>query len=158
MTDLNLAYSNNDDIDEDFITSPQIKEKEKDNRDLIYQQQIQQSQQQAPQQAQQQQKQILPPPQLRMRNNTENFSNQQQYYNRYPEYSFWDRMIMSKREVLKLFILSIVIILGTSLEKIGYHYISTYISSNDLTTFQELMVRLAFPIVVFIILWIIKSL
>jgi len=114
---------------------------------------MQQSQQQAPQQ-----KQILPPPQLRVRNNAEGFSNQQQYYNRYPEYSFWDRMIMSKREVLKLFILSIVIILGISLEKIGYHYISTYISSNDLTTFQELMVRLAFPIVVFILLWIIKSL
>lgn len=74
------------------------------------------------------------------------------------QYSFWDRMVMSRREVMKLFILSIVIILGISLEKIGCHYITNYLSSNDLTTFQELMVRLSFPIVIFIILWIIKSL
>jgi hypothetical protein len=74
------------------------------------------------------------------------------------QYSFWDRMVMSRREVMKLFILSIVIILGISLEKIGYHYINQYLSSNDLTSIQELLVRLSFPIIVFIILWIIKSL
>ena len=65
---------------------------------------------------------------------------------------------MSKREVLKLFILSIVIILGISLEKLGYHYITSYISSTDLTTLQEFMVRLSFPVIVFLFLWIIKSL
>jgi len=74
------------------------------------------------------------------------------------QYSFWDRMVMSRREVIKLFILSIVIILGISLEKIGCHYINQYLSSNDLTSIQELLVRLSFPIIVFIILWIIKSL
>ena len=65
---------------------------------------------------------------------------------------------MSKREVLKLFILSIVIILGISLEKVGYHYITLYLNSTDLTTFQEFLVRLSFPIIVFLLLWIIKSL
>jgi hypothetical protein len=80
---------------------------------------------------------------------------QPQYKN---QYSFWDRMVMSRREVLKLFILSIVVILGISLEKIGCHYVNQYLSSNDLTTIQELLVRLSFPIIVFIILWIIKSL
>ena len=60
--------------------------------------------------------------------------------------------------LFKLFILSIVIILGISLEKIGYHYISNYISSTDLSSIQEFLVRLSFPIGVFIILWIIKSL
>jgi hypothetical protein len=82
----------------------------------------------------------------------------QQQARRYPEYSFWDRMVMSKREVMKLFILSIVIILGISLEKIGCHYLTSYINNTDLTSFQEFMVRLSFPILVFIILWIIKSL
>jgi len=82
----------------------------------------------------------------------------QQNTRRYPEYSFWDRMVMSKREVIKLFILSIVIILGISLEKIGCHYLTSYINNTDLTSFQEFMVRLSFPILVFIILWIIKSL
>jgi ABC-type bacteriocin/lantibiotic exporter with double-glycine peptidase domain len=83
---------------------------------------------------------------------------QVQQQKRYPEYSFWDRMVMSKREVMKLFILSIVIILGISLEKIGFHYLTSYISNTDLTAFQEFLVRLSFPILVFIILWIIKSL
>jgi hypothetical protein len=74
------------------------------------------------------------------------------------QYSFWDRMVMSRREVMKLFILSLVIILGISLEKIGCHYINQYLSSNDLTYIQELLVRFSFPIIIFIILWIIKSL
>lgn len=98
----------------------------------------------------------------------ERFTNYYEYQEQTPQpqqlpqrpyqYSFWDRMVMSRREVMKLFILSIVIILGISLEKIGCYYITNYLSSNDLTTFQELMVRLSFPIVIFIILWIIKSL
>lgn len=108
------------------------------------------------------------PPQMPQQEVKERFTNYYEYQEqpqqpppvpqRPYQYSFWDRMVMSRREVMKLFILSIVIILGISLEKIGCHYITNYLSSNDLTTFQELMVRLSFPIVIFIILWIIKSL
>lgn len=82
----------------------------------------------------------------------------QQQARRYPEYSFWDRMVMSKREVLKLFILSIVIILAISLEKLGSYYMTSYLTSTDLSSLQEFMVRLSFPIIVFLFLWIIKSL
>ena len=155
MTELNLAYANNTEDFED-MEMPSLKEKE--NKQQQQQQQIQQQMlQQQQQQQQQQQAQMPPSPQMRARQaEPEKFTNQ--YQQRYPEYSFWDRMVMSRREVLKLFILSIVIILGISLEKIGCHYIMMYINSNDLTTFQDLMVRLSFPIIVFIILWIIKSL
>ena len=165
MTELNLAYSNNnydmnnDDDDEAFTMKEKVQAQipQQQSQQVHQQQQAQQQVQQHQQQVQQQ-KQILPPPQLRVK--AENFTNHHgnHYNNRYPEYSFWDRMVMSRREVLKLFILSIVIILGISLEKIGCHYIMMYINSNDLTTFQDLMVRLSFPIIVFIILWIIKSL
>ena len=65
---------------------------------------------------------------------------------------------MSKREVLKLFILSIVIILAISLEKLGSYYMTSYLTSTDLSSLQEFMVRLSFPIIVFLFLWIIKSL
>lgn len=110
----------------------------------------------------------LPPSHRQVPQTAEKFTNyynyqeqtpQQQYpqYSRTPEYSFWDRMVMSRREVLKLFILSLVVILAISLEKIGCHYLYNYISSTDLTTLQEFLVRLSFPIIVFIILWIIKS-
>lgn len=88
----------------------------------------------------------------------ESFTNNYNYMNRQNEYSFWDRMVMSKREVLKLFILSIVIILGISIEKVGFYYISLYLNSTDLSTFQEFLVRISFPLVVFLLLWIIKSL
>ena len=157
MTDLNLAY---DQMNEYESSIPQMQS-----------QQPQQSQQ-PPQQQQHQPQQIQslpPPPQPAMScsqaSKIEPFQMyqqpQQQNYNyqkRYPEYSFWDRMVMSKREVLKLFILSIVIILGISIEKIGFHYLTSYLSSSDLSPFQEFMVRLSFPIFVFLFLWIIKSL
>jgi hypothetical protein len=99
-----------------------------------------------------------PPPVIKEVAGFTNYQNNQQQSMRFPEYSFWDRMVMSRREVLKLFILSIVIVLGISLEKIACHYMTNYLTSNDLTTFQELLIRLSFPIVVFLILWIIKSL
>jgi len=103
------------------------------------------------------------PPQQKTREQLTNYysypeEQPQQLPQRPYQYSFWDRMVMSRREVMKLFILSLVIILGISLEKIGCHFINQYLSSNDLTTIQEVLVRFSFPIIVFIILWIIKSL
>jgi ABC-type bacteriocin/lantibiotic exporter with double-glycine peptidase domain len=151
MTELNMAYSlnNGDEIEnyEDYeVKLPQKPvvqvKKPQQQQEKFTNYEFQQQQEQVQMHMQQQQAQ----PQI------------QQQQKRYPEYSFWDRMVMSKREVLKLFILSIVIILGISLEKIGCHYLTQYISSTDLTTFQEFLVRLSFPILVFIILWIIKSL
>ena len=145
MTELNLAYELNDYEQPQHQLSPSKQDQ---------QQQIQhQMQQQIQQQMQQQQ---LQQQQFEYEQQQQQASHQQQ--RRHPEYSFWDRMIMSKREVMKLFILSIVIMLGISLEKLGFHYLSSYISSTDLTSTQEFLVRLSFPIIVFLILWIIKSL
>ena len=150
MTDLNLAYD-------------QMNEYESSNQQMQSQQAP--SQHPSPPQQVQPQVQSLSPPTQPQPPKIEHFQMyqqpQQQNYNyqkRYPEYSFWDRMVMSKREVLKLFILSIVIILGISIEKIGFHYLTSYLSSSDLSPFQEFMVRLSFPIFVFLFLWIIKSL
>lgn len=173
MTDLNLAYMN-----EGFDNNNN--NNNDDYQSLISQYQSQQplpqqnKKQIQPQMQQMQQEQQLPmtpqlppmvPTQMQMQQpqtKIEGFFNYggggSNENRRHPEYSFWDRMVMSKREVLKLFILSIVIILGISLEKIGYHYISNYINANDLSNLQEFLVRLSFPVVVFLLLWIIKSL
>jgi len=163
MTDINLAYNYTNDTEEEFNSQP------------AHSSQQQQQQRSAPTPPQQQQldmsefqkerekeraammhkQQML---QTTQRNQlSEQFSNNYQYQ-RNPEYSFWDRMVMSKREVLKLFILSIVVILGISLEKVGFYYISMYLNSTDLSMFQEFLVRISFPLVVFLLLWIIKSL
>jgi ABC-type bacteriocin/lantibiotic exporter with double-glycine peptidase domain len=77
---------------------------------------------------------------------------------RNPTYSFWDRMAMKRPDVVKLAIFSLVIVLAISIYKLGTHYMTKYISDNVLTDFQEFMVRLAYPIFVFLILWIAKSL
>ncbi len=148
MTELNLAYELNDYEQPQHQPQHQLSPSKQDQQQQI-QHQIQQQMQQ--QQLQQQQYEYEQQQQLQQQAS-------QQQQRRHPEYSFWDRMIMSKREVMKLFILSIVIMLGISLEKLGFHYLSSYISSTDLTSTQEFFVRLSFPIIVFLILWIIKSL
>jgi hypothetical protein len=157
MTDINIAYSYDDDKEGFYndVPSPQSSPPNKQH------QPPQQMQQQPPQQMQQQppqlQMQQAPPPQMMMRQREpEKFMNM--YNSGVPEYSFWDRMVLSRREVLKLLILALVVVIGISLEKIGCHYITNYINSNDLSTIQELLVRFSFPIVIILILWIIKSL
>lgn len=149
MTELNLAYELNDYEQPQHQPQHQLSPSKQDQQQQMQQQMQHQMQQQMQQQQLQQQYEYEQQQQQQA-------SHQQQ--RRHPEYSFWDRMIMSKREVMKLFILSIVIMLGISLEKLGFHYLSSYISSTDLTSTQEFLVRLSFPIIVFLILWIIKSL
>jgi hypothetical protein len=161
MTSLDLAF------DDEYETTPQITNKKPKAKPQYeeYQEQSQQPVQQQTQIHQQQppQQPYQPPKQTEKFTNYYPYQEQQQQIplqrpQQSYQYSFWDRMVMSRREVMKLFILSIVIILGISLEKIGCHYINQYLSSNDLTNIQELLVRFSFPIIVFIILWIIKSL
>lgn len=77
---------------------------------------------------------------------------------RNPSYSFSDRMAMKRGEVIKLAMFSLVIVLAISLERIGTHYLNKYLSDNLFTEFQEFMLRLSYPVIVFIILWVIKSL
>jgi len=77
---------------------------------------------------------------------------------RNPSYSFWDRMAMKRPEVVKLAAFGLVIVLAISLERIGTHYLTKYLADNMLTDFQEFMLRFSYPIMVFLLLWIIKSL
>lgn len=77
---------------------------------------------------------------------------------RNPEYSFWDRMVLSKNDVLKLVILSLIIVLGISIEKFLFHYINQYLTENLLSPMQDFLVRLSIPVSVILFLWIIKSL
>ena len=164
MTELNIAYSYNGN---DMFTE----EKQSDDNLLEYQQpqQLQQLQQQQPQIQQPQiQAQIQPQiqPLTPMNNNyyinqgqpQQLIKKQQVYQQRNPEYSFWDRMALSRNDVFKLALLALVIVLGISIERIGNHYINQYLSDNILSSIQEFIVRVSYPIMIFIFLWIIKSL
>jgi anaerobic C4-dicarboxylate transporter len=72
-------------------------------------------------------------------------------------YSFFDRMSLKKDEVIKLAIFSLVIVLGIAFDRIGTHYISKYIEENILTDLQEFILRLCYPVIIFLTLWIVKS-
>lgn len=84
-------------------------------------------------------------------------SSTQQKYKQQPSYSFWDRMTLKRPEVIKLAVFSLVIVLAISLDRIGTHYITKYLNDNVLSELQELLLRISYPITIFIILWIIKS-
>jgi hypothetical protein len=84
-------------------------------------------------------------------------SSQPQQQPRKPEYNFIDRMNLKKSEVIKLALFSLVIVLGISVDRMLTYYLSKYISDNVLTDFQELLLRLSYPITIFLLLWIFKA-
>jgi hypothetical protein len=79
------------------------------------------------------------------------------YRKRVPEYNFFDRMNMKKSEVIKLALFSLVIVLGISVDRMITYYLSKYIGDNILTDFQEFLLRISYPIGIFLVLWIFKA-
>jgi len=105
-------------------------------------------QQMAQQMANQQMQQQMMPSQT---------NNNSQVYARKNEYNFLDRMNLKKTEVIKLALFSLVIVLGISIDRMLTYYVSKYINDNILTDFQELLLRLSYPITIFLLLWIFKA-
>jgi hypothetical protein len=118
----------------------------------VAQQQI--AQQMANQQAQQIAQQQL---QQQIMMTSQQQQQQQLQQPRKPEYNFIDRMNLKKSEVIKLALFSLVIVLGISVDRMLTYYLSKYISDNVLTDFQELLLRLSYPITIFLLLWIFKA-
>lgn len=103
---------------------------------------------------------LQPPPSnnYQSSNYQSNNNNYQQAYRKRPyEYTFWDRMSLKRPEVVKLTIFSLVIVFAIAIDRMGTHYISKYISENVLSDMQEFLLRLSYPIIIFLILWIAKS-
>jgi len=71
--------------------------------------------------------------------------------------TFWNRFVSKKSEIYKLFLFSFVIIFAISIDKMLSHYLNKYINDNILTNMQEVFVRLAYPIVIILTLWILKA-
>jgi hypothetical protein len=75
-----------------------------------------------------------------------------------PTYSFWDRMALKRNDVIKLAVFSLVILLAIALDKICTFYLTTYLSENSLSASQEFMMRMSYPVIIFLIIWVMKSL
>jgi len=71
--------------------------------------------------------------------------------------SIWDKLSSKKYDVLKLILLSLVILLAMSSDRIVNFYLSRYISGGLLSTTQEFFVRLSYPLVILLLLWMIKA-
>ena len=71
--------------------------------------------------------------------------------------SFWDRISEKRYEVLKVFMLSLIILLAISMDHVFVHYLTTYISNSLLTYTEELLVRASYPIAILLVIWFLKS-
>lgn len=87
-----------------------------------------------------------------VQNNKPNNTQEVEYEN-----TFWNRFIGKKYEVFKLFLFSLVIVLAIGTDKVFAHYLNKYINENILTNIQELIIRIAYPILIILLLWIFKA-
>jgi hypothetical protein len=71
--------------------------------------------------------------------------------------SFWDRIGSKKMEVLKVFLLALVIVLGISIDHLSKHYLDKYISTAFLTESQEFLIRLSYPLIIILLIWVMKA-
>ena len=102
-------------------------------------------------------------PVIQNQNQLQQYKQSEQTHNDYSrkrgnEYSFFDRMNLKRTEVIKLSLFSLVIVLGISIDRMLTYYLSKYIGDNILTDFQEFLLRISYPITIFLLLWIFKAL
>lgn len=181
MTDLNLLYGPDDNLigdqmerkENEGLYSSQISgqqlHKMASQNDMVQHdknQQMQQLQQVQQQQMQQQQMQQQMKQQIQQQVQAMQAANPMQQsvqkketvnYQRSNDYGFMDRMNMKRSEVIKLALFSLVIVLGISIDRMLTYYLSRYVEDNVLTDFQELLLRLSYPIAIFLLLWIFKA-
>lgn len=74
-----------------------------------------------------------------------------------PADGIWDKLAARKGEVMKFFMLALVVLLGVSMDRMGSHYINGYISRSLLGDTQEFLVRLAYPLGVLLFMWILRA-
>jgi hypothetical protein len=101
-------------------------------------------------------------PVIQNQNQLQQYKQSEQTHNDYSrkrgnEYSFFDRMNLKRTEVIKLSLFSLVIVLGISIDRMLTYYLSKYIGDNILTDFQEFLLRISYPITIFLLLWIFKA-
>jgi len=168
-TDLSLAYGTSDGLyDQNQNQNGSYSQQQSNSYDepsVNYKQQQQQQQQQ--QQHQQQQPQLaqqvaLPPQGMVDPSYAPPQAMYQQQGKVYKHNSgsgvgFFERMVGKKGEILKLVVLSLVILLAISIDKVATFYYNNYISTAYLTGSQEILVRISYPLLVILLLWVIKA-
>lgn len=74
-----------------------------------------------------------------------------------PQDTFWDRLGQKKGDIAKLVMLALVVLLAIALDRFVTHYLTSYTAKAFLSETQELLVRLAYPLAIVVILWVVKA-
>lgn len=67
-----------------------------------------------------------------------------------------DLFVSKKKDVIKLTILSLTVLLGLSLHYVASDSIRNYLADHDFTPNQELMTKIAYPLTVLLTIWTLK--
>ena len=71
--------------------------------------------------------------------------------------TFWDRVGAKKMEVAKVIVLSLIILLAFALDHLVVHYLTNFFGQSFLTETQEFLIRLAYPVSIVIVIWLLKA-
>jgi hypothetical protein len=69
---------------------------------------------------------------------------------------FFDRIASKRFEILKVFSFALIIVLAISIDRVNTYYLTQYVANSILTSTQELLLRISYPITVLIIIWLLK--
>ena len=103
-------------------------------------------------------KQAQTPPDIDYQPPEAMYTQQQKQKMMYMEPSFWDKLIMKKGDVFKLIIFALIILLAIAFDKLIFHYLKNYLDENILTWTNEFIIRLSYPIMIILLIWISKAL
>ena len=67
-----------------------------------------------------------------------------------------DRFVSKKKDVIKLVLIALTIVLAFSLHYVIHDALKTYLMNSILTPSQELMTKLAYPVTILLVIWTIK--
>ena len=66
---------------------------------------------------------------------------------------YFDTLWARRREVGKLCVLALVVLLAMALHSAAWHYLRDYVESGALTQGQEVAIRVGYPLVILLLLW-----
>jgi hypothetical protein len=73
-----------------------------------------------------------------------------------PSPGLMERMWARRRELAKLCVLVLVVLLAMATHTTAWHYLKEYLEDATLTSFQEFACRAAYPLVILVLLWALK--
>jgi len=74
-----------------------------------------------------------------------------------PQISFWDKLGQTKGDVFKLFLFALVILIAIAFDRLIFTYLKYYIENNMLDGTNEFIIRLAYPVGIIVVIWLLKS-